>query len=82
MLLFSMARVGQNVGYAFELLLLLLLFVSCKIRYTLRSDKLIFTRSSSVCDSRNLYRYILFYVFPVFSDLTLAVPLHSSSKNV
>ena len=35
MLLFSMARVGQNVGYAFELLLLLLLlllFVSCKIR--------------------------------------------------
>ena len=36
MLLFSMARVGQNVGYAFELLLLLLLllllFVSCKFR--------------------------------------------------
>ena len=39
-----------------------------------------FTLSSSVCDSRNLYRDFLFYVFRVFSDLTLAVRLHSLSK--
>ena len=70
MLLFTTARLDKTLV---TILSYLNTAVSCKIRVHASIGRLIFTLSSSVCDSRNLYREFLFCVFPVFSGLTLAV---------